>query len=173
MGTVEEARADYVNLNGRLSWAKWKSRLALLLFLASLASPALLCASAPADFWTGLDLLQAMGFGMVVCFFLWLIVRAGVPPAQAKATRALRYVNALEKYGDPQIAANIADHMIWAGATEEQLTESWGRPVSVDQKLLKTKTKEVWKYNRTGKNRYGSRVTLENGEVVGWEQKGG
>lgn len=47
--------------------------------------------------------------------------------------------------------------------------DSLGRPLDIDQKVLKTK--EVWKYNQTGKGRYALRITLENGEVVGWDQK--
>lgn len=40
-----------------------------------------------------------------------------------------------------------------------------------DQKVLKTKTKEVWKYKPTGKNRYALKITLEDDEVIGWDQK--
>jgi hypothetical protein len=36
---------------------------------------------------------------------------------------------------------------------------------------MKTKTKEVWKYHQRGANRYGLKITLENGRVVGWENK--
>jgi hypothetical protein len=46
-----------------------------------------------------------------------------------------------------------------------------GNPLDVDQKVLKTKKKEVWKYQPKGANRYALRVILENGLVVGWEQK--
>ena len=59
----------------------------------------------------------------------------------------------------------------WQGQTEEQLLDSLGKPKDIDQKVLKTKTKEIWKYNETGKNRYALKITLENGKVVGWDQK--
>jgi len=61
--------------------------------------------------------------------------------------------------------------VIWQGMTQEQLIDSWGRPVARDQKIYKTKTAETFKYNQTGKNRFGSRVQVENGLVVGWSQK--
>ena len=78
----------------------------------------------------------------------------------------------LQKYGDPEIVRMIMTHRAWQGQTEEQLRDSLGRPVAVDHKVYKTKTKDVWKYDQVGKNRYNTRVTLENGEVVGFEEKG-
>lgn len=77
----------------------------------------------------------------------------------------------LQKYGDPEIVRMIMTHRIWEGQTEEQLRESLGHPVAVDHKVYKTKTKDVWKYDQAGKNRYNTRVTLENGDVVGFEER--
>ncbi|PKN66998.1 MAG: DUF2845 domain-containing protein, partial [Deltaproteobacteria bacterium HGW-Deltaproteobacteria-10] len=37
--------------------------------------------------------------------------------------------------------------------------------------VLKTKTKKTWKYHQQGTNRFGLRVTVENGYVVGWDKK--
>ena len=59
----------------------------------------------------------------------------------------------------------------WQGQTAEQLIDSLGRPEDIDQKILKTKKKEIWKYNHQGGNRYGLRITLDNDHVVGWDQK--
>ena len=41
----------------------------------------------------------------------------------------------------------------------------------MDDKLLKTRKREVWKYNRTGVNRYGLRITLDNDIVTTWDHK--
>jgi uncharacterized membrane protein len=60
---------------------------------------------------------------------------------------------------------------MWQGQSEEQLTETLGRPEDIDSRIMKTKHREVWKYHPAGKNRYRLRVTLENGTVVGWDQK--
>ena len=55
--------------------------------------------------------------------------------------------------------------------TEGMLIDSWGRPEETDGKNSKTKIKKTLKYGRTGKNRFANRVTVEDGLVVGWEQK--
>jgi hypothetical protein len=55
--------------------------------------------------------------------------------------------------------------------TPEQLIDSIGRPVDIDRKIMKTKTKEVWKYNQTGRGRFALRIILEDGVVIGWDKK--
>jgi uncharacterized membrane protein len=77
----------------------------------------------------------------------------------------------MEKYHDAELVDKLMQGLYWQGQTEEQLTDSLGTPSDVDQKVLKTKTKEIWKYDETGKNRYALKITLENGVVVGWDQK--
>jgi hypothetical protein len=74
------------------------------------------------------------------------------------------------KYG-PEIANRIVNKQVWQGETAEQLLESLGRPVDVDERVLKTKTKHVWKYYQKGANRFGLRIMLEDGVVVGWDEK--
>jgi uncharacterized protein len=74
----------------------------------------------------------------------------------------------IAKYGDT-VAARIIAREIWQGMTEEQLIESWGNPVEIGSEVLRTKTKEVWKYGQIGKNRFKQRVTVENGLVSGWK----
>ena len=78
----------------------------------------------------------------------------------------------MEKYGDEEIVDMIMTKMMWQGQTEGQLLDSLGAPSAVDQNVLKTKTKETWKYHPTGRNRYNLRVIVENGTVVGWKQNG-
>jgi uncharacterized membrane protein len=75
------------------------------------------------------------------------------------------------KYNDSVLVERLMNKEVWMGQTEEQLIDSIGKPRDIDQKVLKTKTKEIWKYNETGKNRYAFKVTIENGEVVGWDKK--
>lgn len=84
---------------------------------------------------------------------------------------ALRLSYLLEKYGDTQLVSRIMSGAIWETMTSEHLYDSVGQPEAVDQKYLKSKSREVWKYNHLGANRYGLRVTLENGTVVGWDSK--
>jgi hypothetical protein len=73
------------------------------------------------------------------------------------------------KYGE-EIADRILAHTIWQGMTEEQLLDSWGAPADKDHEIRKTLTKETWKYQQTGRNRFRNRVFLENGIVIGWKQ---
>ena len=63
------------------------------------------------------------------------------------------------------------DQMFWEGQTDEQLRESMGTPVAIDSQVLKTKTKEIWKYHQVRKGQFLLRITLEKGKVVGWESR--
>ncbi len=78
----------------------------------------------------------------------------------------------MKKYGDKRIVDLIMRHTVWQGQTAEQVIDSMGRSEAVDRKVLKTKTKEVWKCQATGKNRYAVKVILEDDVVIGWEKKG-
>ena len=71
-----------------------------------------------------------------------------------------------------KLSNKLMRKVIWQGQTQEQLMDSIGKPVDVDQKVLKTMEREIWKYQRTGTNRYRMRITIENGIVVGWEKRG-
>lgn len=87
--------------------------------------------------------------------------------AQNKRRRA----KLMSKYGDSKIVDKIMRKMMWQGQTEGQLIDSLGKPSDIDQRVMKSKVRETWKYHRQGKNRYGLRITIENGQVVGWDQK--
>jgi hypothetical protein len=75
------------------------------------------------------------------------------------------------KYGDPLVVEKIMNGHFWQGQTEEQLQDSMGQPYDVDERVMKTKSKQIWKYHPVGRNRYSLRITLENGLVVGWDDK--
>jgi uncharacterized protein len=72
------------------------------------------------------------------------------------------------KYGE-EIAERIIAREVWQGMTDDQLIDSWGHPVDVGREITRTKVKETWKYQQIGKNRFGKRVNLEDGIVVGWK----
>ena len=76
-----------------------------------------------------------------------------------------------EKYPDKSVADAILKARFWQDQTKEQLIDSLGRPLDIDTKVLKTKTKETWKYTSLGKNRYALKIELEDGTVVGWDKK--
>jgi hypothetical protein len=77
----------------------------------------------------------------------------------------------MKKYGDQRLVNRLMDGYFWENQTSEQLLDSLGKPADIDVKILKTKKKEIWKYNHRGGNRYGLRITLDNDLVIGWEQK--
>jgi len=77
----------------------------------------------------------------------------------------------MQKYGDAEVVDKIIRRMFWQGQTSGQLLDSLGQPLDTDERVLKTKTKETWKYNKVGKNRFALRIILENDIVVGWDQK--
>ncbi|CAM0554884.1 hypothetical protein EHLJMEHL_00472 [Vreelandella titanicae] len=76
-----------------------------------------------------------------------------------------------EKYKNEQLARKIYDGYFWQGQSASQLRDSLGQPEAVDTKVLKTKIKEVWKYDPIGRRSYGLRITLDDGKVVGWDKK--
>lgn len=84
---------------------------------------------------------------------------------------AMRLSYLLEKYGDETVVKHIMNSMLWEGMTAAHLFDSLGDPEAVDQKYLKQVSREVWKYDSQGGNRYRLRITLENGIVVGWDKK--
>ena len=86
-----------------------------------------------------------------------------------KRAKRLAYLRA--QYGDETIVQNIMHRKFWPGQTMAQLQDSLGSPVSVDNSLLKTRKREVWKYQPNGVNRYRLRITLDNDVVVSWDQK--
>jgi len=82
-----------------------------------------------------------------------------------------RQATLMAKYHDPQIVDKIMRQVFWVGQSQEQLLDSLGPPADTDQKVMKTKVKEIWKYNQTGVNRFGLRITIEDKIVLGWDQK--
>lgn len=86
-----------------------------------------------------------------------------------KKQKRLAYLR--DKYKNESIVQKIYNGNFWVGQTTQQLTDSLGDPEGIDNKLLKTKVKEVWKYNRKGVNRFALKINIENGRVIGWDQK--
>jgi hypothetical protein len=101
---------------------------------------------------------------IVVAIIVWIAASRS-----AKRRARLRYLR--DKYQDEVVVQRILGGQIWHSQSIEQLKDSIGEPLAVDQKTLKTKTREIWKYEHRGANRYGLRITVENGCVAGWDQK--
>jgi len=102
---------------------------------------------------------------------LGLIAVIGIIIAFRIYRKAARLADLTKKYGDEAIAKRIMQRTFWLGQTNEQLIDSLGYPIAKDNVLLKTRKREVWKYEKQGKNRYGLRITLDDDLVAGWDHK--
>ncbi len=83
----------------------------------------------------------------------------------------MRREELVARFGSEEIADAVIASKVWQGMSKDQLLESWGTPEDIDTKVYKMKTSETWKYGEIGKNRYSSKVFLENDFVVGWDQR--
>lgn len=76
-----------------------------------------------------------------------------------------------DKYKKDEIVARILNSEYWMGQTSDQLADSLGYPHAKDKQVLKTKTKETWKYHEQRKGQFSLRILVENGKVIGWDAK--
>lgn len=86
-------------------------------------------------------------------------------------TRWMRRKILMAKYGDAEAVGKIMRHVIWQGMSADQVTDALGEPELKEQKVLKTKTVETWKYGQKTRTRFKWRITIEDGVVTGWEEK--
>lgn len=111
---------------------------------------------------------ESMGWGV---FAGVLIIAIALVAWYKSAQTKIRRDELMAKYQNGELVERLMARSFWQGQTSVQLRDSLGEPVDIDEKLLKTKKKEVWKYNHQGGNRYALRITLDDDVVVGWEQK--
>lgn len=90
----------------------------------------------------------------------------------SRANKRRKRLEALRRKYPEEIVLRILGGQIWQGQTEEQLIDAIGSPAEVDTKVLKTMQREIWKYGRISAKRFRLRITVENGMVAGWDQKG-
>ena len=102
-----------------------------------------------------------IGFGLL-CGLLFVLKSIG---------KSRRHSTLMEKYQDESLVKDIEEGYYWQGQTADQLRDALGDPDDIDEKVLKTKTKSVWKYHHQGANRYGLRINLDDQVVRGWDQK--
>lgn len=132
-----------------------KEVLATLVFIA-------LIITAVIKFFENVGLLPLI-IVICACVVAFLLYRA------IKKKKRLRYLE--QKYVNKRKVEKIINGDIWQGETAEQLVDSMGNPEVIDDTLLKTQKKVVWKYGRRGAKSYNLIVNLEKGIVVRWEGK--
>ena len=103
------------------------------------------------------------GLGLVALGLLWVLGRW--------ALRRLWRASLMRQFGDEAMVDVIMEGTIARGMTREMVEAALGTPADVDEVVLKTKAKLEMKYDPKGRNRFGTRVRLEDGYVVGWEIK--
>lgn len=86
--------------------------------------------------------------------------------------RTAAWLDYLESRYDAKTMVAIECETFWQGMTSGMLQDSLGQPARVDETVLKTKIKQTWCYQPRPRG-YGLKVFLEDGLVVGWDQKGG
>lgn len=86
-----------------------------------------------------------------------------------KARNRMNYLVA--RYG-PEAARLIVAKQVWQGATYDMMIDAFGPPADIDTSVMRDKQTAILKYYpQQGYNRYGMRITVENGYVIGWELK--
>jgi hypothetical protein len=106
---------------------------------------------------------------LLLCCLGALVLRRTWIASEQEYTRARAEMRAAGLREEQSI--RIERKELWVGETAAQLRDALGEPEGVDVKQLKTRTREVWKYGRTGRNRYSTRITLDNGTVVRWQRR--
>ena len=106
-----------------------------------------------------------MKFILIITLIVIAVIYIAHLTNKAKRKR-LMYI-----YNDFALVERLMKGEFWQGQTTNQLTDSIGKPDDIGRQVLKSKTKETWKYQKKGNNRYGLKIFVEDGIVVGWEQK--
>jgi len=104
---------------------------------------------------------------VVIGLIAWVLIAR----REASKRREARFRDLVARFGSEEIARDIMEQKFWTGQTEEMLVEALGTPEAVDKQVLKTKRKEIWKYDERRKNQFALKITIENGRVVAWDKK--
>jgi hypothetical protein len=117
-----------------------------------------------------------MDHWLVVLGVVAALIAIGVISRRGKAKRLAeerrqRREALFSKYGNDQVVQDIIDGVVRQGMTLGMVLDSWGNPAAVDEKVYRTKTKQILKYHPGPRRTFASRVTVEDGIVVGWVQR--
>ena len=110
-------------------------------------------------------------FIIVAIIIIAIVVSSHAKQVAIKERIKVRKERIYEKYGCTEIADRIINKTIWVGESTDQLLDSLDKPIDIDENVLKTKRKEIWKYYQKSTNRFGLKIMIENGLIVGWDEK--
>jgi hypothetical protein len=108
---------------------------------------------------------------LIILTILFLIGRAAIKrEEQKKIEDEIRLKRLVGKYGHEQ-GNKLFLGEISQGMSEEMVIDALGKPVDIDEKVLKSKSKRTLKYNQINSRSFGTKIFTENGIVVGYEIK--
>ena len=121
--------------------------------------------------------LQVVGgfacFAVPVELLAALVALLYVRGLSGQLARLGRLFDLMRRHGcDEATAQRITLGEVWEGMTEAMLIDARGLPVSRDQRNIKGRIRETWKYNQTGRGRFATRIIVNDGRVIGWDVKG-
>lgn len=106
-----------------------------------------------------------------MAWYFWVIILVVLIFVGSYYSYKIKSERLMKKYNDPILVDRLMNGEIWQGQTRGQVIDSLGKPSDINEQVLKTKTKYTYKYNKKSKNRYGLKVIIENGIVIGWDKK--
>jgi len=107
---------------------------------------------------------------MVLGIYIYCQIKVDKKKIQTLMSADIETTN-ITKYRDEGLDYIVTEEPYWVGQSLDQLIASIGKPHSIDSNVLKSSSKEVWKYKKQGDNRYSLRIVIENQRVVGFDQK--
>lgn len=111
-------------------------------------------------------------FFIIIALIIALGIFLAILNDKAKKRRMEeRITQLMQKYSDNIIVDRIMAKNYWQGQTTEMLVDSLGKPATIEEEILKTKKKEIWKYFPDGSKQFKLRITLEDDIVVGWKRR--
>jgi hypothetical protein len=119
----------------------------------------------------GWSSLIGWSIALLVVYTLFNAWRRIACEQERRAALEARRGYLMDKYCNGRLVELILNSKLWEQQTAEQLRDSLGDPDDVDEKVMKSKRRETWKYFPAGANRFALRVVVENGLVTGWDDK--
>ena len=98
----------------------------------------------------------------------WAIALLALAVAAKVVTQVAHRRTLAARYADSPFRDAILSGKIQVGMTVLELTDAWGQPAAIEERVLKTKVVHTYKYGQRGARSFRQRVRIENGIVVGW-----
>jgi len=108
---------------------------------------------------------------VAVISVIWHLSKESAEQSRKDEEERLRQEMIEQAYANSPYKLDILNGSIRQGMTANMVVAAWGPPAAIDRKVLKTKTKEVLKYGPGPGRSFANKVMIEDGIVVGWEQR--